>query len=120
MSAARSMMLFIQLASNTRVTAAEMAEKLGVAVRTVYRDIDALRDAGFPIEGTPRMGYELGELGRLPPLLLPADEMRALVAGALALRNAKDEKLAASARALLVRVRKLVPARSRAGLGLKG
>ena len=120
MSAARSMMLFMQLASHNRITAGEMAEALGVAVRTVYRDIDTLREAGFPIEGTPRMGYELGELGTLPPMLLPVEEMRALIAGAYAVRSGDNEKMAAAAKALLARVRKLVPPRSRAGLGLKG
>ena len=120
MAGARLMMLFMQLATHNRITAGDMADTLGVSVRTVYRDIDTLREAGFPIDGTPRMGYELGEMGRLPPLLAPAEEMRALIAGAYAVRGGNDEKLAAGAKALLARVRRLVPARSRAGLGLKG
>ncbi len=119
MPASRSMMLFLELNSRDRVTAAELAEALGVHVRTVYRDIDELRVAGFPIRGTPRMGYELGEMGNLPPLHLPADELRALIAGAYAVRAGNDEALAGAAKALIARLRRLVPARSRAGLGLK-
>ncbi len=120
MPAQRSTMLIKQLAARPRMTAAELAGNLGVTVRTVYRDIEALRDAGFPVSGTPRIGYELGELGTLPPLLLPADEMRALVAGAYAVRAGSDEALANAAKALLSRIRRLVPPRSRGGLGLKG
>ena len=120
MAASRSMLLFLELKSRERMTAAELADALGVHVRTVYRDIDELRLAGFPIRGTPRMGYELGEMGNLPPLHLPTDEMRALIAGAYALRGSNDDALAGAAKALIARLRKLVPPRSRSGLGLKG
>lgn len=120
MSAQRSMLLFLQLSLRNRATAAELADTLGVNVRTVYRDVEALRRGGFPVIGTPRMGYELGEVGNMAPLLLPADEMRALIAGAYAMRSGGDEALAGGAKALLARLRKLVPPRSRSGLGLKG
>jgi predicted DNA-binding transcriptional regulator YafY len=119
MAAQRSMMLFMQLAARERVTAAELAEALGVNVRTIYRDVELLRSCGFTVEGTPRVGYSLGETGRMPPLLLPDDELRALIAGAYAMRNSSDEAIAHSAKALLARLRRLVPPRSRAGLGLK-
>jgi predicted DNA-binding transcriptional regulator YafY len=66
----------------------ELAARLGVTTRTVRRDIDRLRELGYPVHAIPgrRGGYALGPGGtRLPPLLL--DEVSA-VAVALGLRAA--------------------------------
>jgi predicted DNA-binding transcriptional regulator YafY len=68
---------------------AELAERLGVTDRTVRRDIDRLRELGYPVEAAPGVagGYRLGRGGRLPPLLLRDDEAMAV---ALGLRVAVD------------------------------
>jgi len=66
----------------------ELAARLGVTTRTVRRDIDRLRELGYPVHATPgrRGGYALGPGGtRLPPLLLDEDSA---VAVALGLRAA--------------------------------
>ncbi|MGH3162817.1 MAG: helix-turn-helix transcriptional regulator, partial [Streptosporangiaceae bacterium] len=54
----------------------ELAARLGVTTRTVRRDIDRLRELGYPVHAIPgrRGGYALGPGGtRLPPLLLDED-----------------------------------------------
>jgi predicted DNA-binding transcriptional regulator YafY len=65
----------------------ELADRLGVTTRTVRRDIDRLRELGYPVRAIPgrQGGYALGPGTRLPPLLL--DEESA-VAVALGLRAA--------------------------------
>jgi predicted DNA-binding transcriptional regulator YafY len=66
----------------------ELAARLGVTTRTVRRDIDRLRELGYPVHATPgrQGGYALGPGGaRLPPLLLDEDSA---VAVALGLRAA--------------------------------
>jgi predicted DNA-binding transcriptional regulator YafY len=66
----------------------ELAARLGVTTRTVRRDIDRLRELGYPVHAIPgrRGGYALGPGGaRLPPLLLDEDSA---VAVALGLRAA--------------------------------
>ena len=66
----------------------ELAARLGVTTRTVRRDIDRLRELGYPVHAIPgrRGGYTLGPGGtRLPPLLLDEDSA---VAVALGLRAA--------------------------------
>jgi predicted DNA-binding transcriptional regulator YafY len=65
----------------------ELAARLGVTTRTVRRDVDRLRQLGYPVRAVPgrQGGYALGPGGRLPPLLL--DEASA-VAVALGLRLA--------------------------------
>lgn len=57
-------------------TGPELVEVLGVTTRTLRRDIERLRDLGYPVEATPGVGggYRLGRGGRMPPLLLEEDE----------------------------------------------
>ena len=52
----RRLLALAPMLGETPLRAADAAETLGVAVRTIYRDIDALRAAGFAIEGDPGVG----------------------------------------------------------------
>ncbi|WP_433346563.1 helix-turn-helix transcriptional regulator [Micromonospora sp. CA-111912] len=64
----------------------ELAQRLEIDVRTVRRDIQKLRDLGYPVHATPgAAGYRLGAGTQLPPLLLDDDEA---VAVAIGLRTA--------------------------------
>ncbi|MEM9811038.1 MAG: YafY family protein [Pseudomonadota bacterium] len=56
----------------------EIAERLEVSLRTVYRDIDTLVASGLPIEGERGVGYLLRAPIFLPPLALTEDELDAL------------------------------------------
>jgi predicted DNA-binding transcriptional regulator YafY len=58
------------------LTAAAIAEKLEVTVRTIYRDIAALQASRVPIEGAPGLGYVLRRGFDLPPLMSRAEEPR--------------------------------------------
>lgn len=61
---------------------AQLAERLGVTVRTVRRDVDRLRQLGYPVEAARgTAGYRLGAGGDLPPLLLDDEEAVAMVIG---------------------------------------
>ncbi len=51
------------------ITAKTLAEELGVAMRTVYRDIQALVLSGVPIDGEAGVGYRLRAGFDLPPLM---------------------------------------------------
>lgn len=67
-------------------TGADLAQRLEVDVRTVRRDIQKLRDLGYPVRATPgAAGYRLGAGTKLPPLLLDDEEA---VAVAIGLRTA--------------------------------
>ncbi|WP_027942638.1 helix-turn-helix transcriptional regulator [Amycolatopsis taiwanensis] len=61
----------------------ELAERLGVTTRTVRRDIDRLRELGYPVAATmgPTGGYRLGAGATVPPLLLDDDEAVAVAVG---------------------------------------
>ncbi|MFF7156048.1 WYL domain-containing protein [Streptomyces sp. NPDC008139] len=92
----------------------ELAERLDVSARTVRRDVDRLRELGYPIAAFkgPDGGYRLDAGARLPPLLFDDDQAVAL---AIALRMATGAGAGieeAAARALAT-VRQVMPARLR-------
>ncbi|WP_214324973.1 helix-turn-helix transcriptional regulator [Nonomuraea sediminis] len=91
-----------------------LAERLEVSPRTVRRDVDRLRELGYPITATkgPDGGYRLGAGTELPPLLFDDDQAVAL---AVALQSAATTGAGieeAAARALAT-VRQVMPARLR-------
>ncbi|MFC8047833.1 helix-turn-helix transcriptional regulator [Nocardia sp. NPDC057353] len=63
--------------------AAELADRLEVTERTVRRDIDRLRDLGYPVDATTGRfgGYRLASGAHLPPLILDDDEAVAVAVG---------------------------------------
>lgn len=68
-------------------TGTELAVRLDVTTRTIRRDVDRLRELGYPVEATRGVvgGYRLGAGAAMPPLLLDSDEA---VAVAVSLRTA--------------------------------
>jgi predicted DNA-binding transcriptional regulator YafY len=76
------------LQSKKRVTAQELADRFGLSLRTVYRDIKALEESGVPIIGEAGQGYTIMEGYRLPPVMFTQEE-----AGALLLVSKLAERL---------------------------
>jgi predicted DNA-binding transcriptional regulator YafY len=68
-------------ARRTGVTAEALAERFGVTVRTIYRDLDALRDAALPVRADRGRGggYALDRAYTLPPVNFTAREAALLV-----------------------------------------
>jgi predicted DNA-binding transcriptional regulator YafY len=71
----------VQLLRGRRVvTAAQLAAKLGISQRTLYRDIQDLSLSGVPILGEAGVGYRMGSGFEMPPIMFTFDEVEALVA----------------------------------------
>lgn len=77
-----------QLQTKRIVTAVALASKFSVSVRTIYRDIRALEEAGIPIVTEEGKGYTIMEHYRLPPIMFSEAEANALIlAEQLVLKN---------------------------------
>ncbi len=82
----------------TAMTAHSLAEKLGVGVRTVYRDVQALILSGVPIDGEAGVGYRLRAGFDLPPLMFEMEEVTALLVGNRMVQAWTDPELAKAAK----------------------
>jgi predicted DNA-binding transcriptional regulator YafY len=81
-TSARLLRLLSLLQRRPDWSGAELAERLGVSARTIRRDMERLRDLGYPVHSTRGLaGYRLGAGAALPPLLLDDDEAVAVAVG---------------------------------------
>ena len=90
---ARALHLLSLLQTHRFWPGGELAERLDVSARTLRRDVDRLRELGYPVDATPGVsgGYRLAAGSHLPPLLLEDDEAVAIAVG---LRNAAGASIA--------------------------
>jgi predicted DNA-binding transcriptional regulator YafY len=98
------------------MTAAAIAARLEVTVRTVYRDIASLQASRIPIEGAPGIGYVLRRGFDLPPLMFTADEIDAIAVGARLVRRLRDPGLQDAAERLLEKITTVLPDALRPGV----
>ena len=90
-------------------TGPQLAQTLGVSLRTIYRDIATLRSQGADIVGDPGLGFEMRPGFLLPPLMFNADELEALLLGAGWASLQADPQLAQAASTAMDRIRSALP-----------
>lgn len=78
------------LQSQRLITASFIANKFNISIRTVYRDIRALEEAGVPIYTEEGKGYSLMEGYRLPPIMFTETEANALITAEQLIIKNKD------------------------------
>ena len=91
-------------------TAAFLGERLGVSLRTVYRDVRDLSLSGVPIEGEAGVGYRLKAGFDVPPLMFTLNEIEALAVGARMVEAWGGPVLAESARTAMEKIVAALPA----------
>ena len=93
----------------------ELSGRLGVSSRTLRRDIDRLRDLGYPVDATPGVagGYRLGSGAHMPPLLLDDDEAVAIAVGLRAAAGASIEGIEETSLRALAKLEQVLPDRLR-------
>ena len=89
--------------------AAEMAARLQVSVRTIWRDMATLMASGMPVEGERGVGYILRSPITLPPMMLNAAELDALRLGVRLVAEGADPGLARAARGLASKIASVTP-----------
>lgn len=71
--------ILIQLQGRRLVKAQDIADRFGISLRTVYRDVKALEESGVPVIGEAGVGYSLMEGYRLPPVMFTREEAMAFL-----------------------------------------
>ncbi len=104
----------IQLLRRMKLARArDLAEKLEVSERTIYRDIRDLMASGVPVEGEAGVGYILRGGYDLPPLMFNKQEIEALVLGVRIVETWADAELAEAAGNVIAKVEAVIPERLR-------
>lgn len=91
------------------VTAAAIAERLEVTVRSIYRDIGALQAMRVPIDGERGIGYILRPGFDLPPLMFTIEETEAVVLGLALIERTGDKELTQAAKKVSAKIAAAVP-----------
>jgi predicted DNA-binding transcriptional regulator YafY len=102
-----AMVLFLQ--GRRVVRAEELAAHFEVNIRTVYRDIAALGEAGVPISGEAGVGYCLLKGYQLPPVMFTAEEATSLFVGGELVKQFTDASLRPPMMSALDKLRAVLP-----------
>ena len=111
MSRAQRLLDILQLLRQYRypVKGQQLALKLGISLRTFYRDIKTLQLQGAPIEGEPGLGYVLKPGFMLPPLMFSDEEIEVMVLGMRWVHKRGDVQLRDAAQSALFKVAAILP-----------
>ncbi|KUP93859.1 helix-turn-helix transcriptional regulator [Tritonibacter horizontis] len=100
----------IQILRNGKLhRAQDIAARLEVSTRTIYRDMDTLMASGVPVEGERGVGYMVREAITLPPLTLTPAELEALNLGMAIVAEAADTDLKMAAESLAAKIDAVLP-----------
>src|SRR3954466_4565277 len=111
----RTLRLLSLLQARRLWSGTDLSGRLEVSLRTLRRDVDRLRELGYPVEARPGVdgGYALAPGAALPPLVLDDDEAVALAVGLQAAASAPVAGMADSSGRPLAQGVQVMPARLR-------
>lgn len=89
----RLIAIFIHLQSSRIVRARDLADRFGVSLRTIYRDIRSLETAGVPVSGEAGEGYSIMDGFHLPPVMFTREEAGSFVAAQKLMQKFGDKAL---------------------------
>ncbi|MFF9482807.1 helix-turn-helix transcriptional regulator [Streptomyces sp. NPDC014733] len=114
-TSSRTLRLLSLLQTHRYWPGTELAERLEVSARTLRRDVDRLRELGYPVEARRGVdgGYQLAPGAALPPLLIDDEEAVALAVGLQAAAQGAVEGIAESSVRVLAKVVQVMPGRLR-------
>ncbi|MER6159011.1 YafY family protein [Streptomyces sp. NPDC001868] len=118
-TSARLLRLLSLLQSHREWSGPELADRLGVTARTVRRDVDRLRELGYPVNASPGTGggYQLGAGAELPPLLLDDEEAVAVAVGLRSAAGQGIDGIGESSVRALAKLEQVLPSRLRRRVG---
>lgn len=105
----RLLAIALCLQSHRVVRAADLAARFEISLRTVYRDLAALGEAGVPIAAEAGVGYSLVKGYHLPPVMFTAEEASALLFGEKLVEQFTDASLRKAMAEALLKIRSVLP-----------
>src|SRR6185369_916914 len=105
----RLMAMVVCLQSRRVVRGEDMAARFEIILRTVYRDLAALNEAGIPIIGEAGVGYSLMKGYHLPPVMLTVEEANALSLSGKLVEHLNDASLRKQMDSALLKIRSVLP-----------
>ncbi|MCW2526815.1 MAG: putative transcriptional regulator [Pseudonocardiales bacterium] len=114
-TSSRTLRLLSLLQAQRYWPGAELAARLEVSVRTLRRDVDRLRELGYPVQAARGIdgGYQLAAGASLPPLALDDEEAVALAVGLQAATTSSVASMAEPSLRALAKVVQVMPSRLR-------
>lgn len=98
----------IQLQSKRVVRAEEIAERFEISLRTVYRDVKALMEAGVPIGSEAGKGYFIVDGYHLPPVMFTQDEANAMMLAGKLVEKMADHSVKAAFESSLYKIKSVL------------
>jgi len=100
--------ILTHLNSKRIITSKELSTKYEVSLRTIYRDIRTLQDAGVPIGSRNGIGYYITEGYYLPPVMFTQEEASALLVSEQLILNQGDKSLLKDYEGLLIKIKSVL------------
>lgn len=104
----RIIAILTSLQAKRIVRAQDLADRFGVSLRTIYRDVKTLESAGVPILSEAGVGYSLVEGYRLPPVMFTREEAGSLLTGEKLMRSFSDKSLGDHYQSAIVKIRSVL------------
>lgn len=105
----RQLAITLELQRTKLIRAEDLASQFETSVRTIYRDIQALSEAGVPIIGAPGHGYSLMEGYFLPPVSFTEEEAVSLLMGAKFVEQRWDTAYGIQAKSAQRKIEAILP-----------
>ncbi|MGZ3932353.1 MAG: helix-turn-helix transcriptional regulator [Bacteroidia bacterium] len=102
--------ILIQLQSKKVVKAQEIADRFNVSLRTVYRDVRTLEEAGIPLIGETGVGYSIMDGYKLPPVMFTLEEATAFLTAEKLIEKLTDASTEESYKSAMYKVKAVLRA----------
>ncbi|GAB0156942.1 YafY family protein [Chryseobacterium sp. Alg-005] len=100
--------ILTQLQSKPLVRAQDLAEKFDVSIRTIYRDVKTLENAGIPIVGEAGNGYSLMDGYKLPPVMFTKEEVLSFITAEKLMQKFSHQSLGSHYQTAMEKVRSVL------------